>query len=111
MDELVTARIGENGGCVERKIKREGAGPMKQELLTIQIGRRIVLREARRMRDPMRRRTSHGSWPTLDKLLLLAIFCDLAIPVRARTFARKHSIVVDRLGPRFVCILQKTAGT
>lgn len=47
---------------------------MKQEPLTIQIGRRIVLREARRMRDPMRRRTGRGSWPTLDKLLFLAIF-------------------------------------
>lgn len=29
---------------------------MKQEPFTIQIGRRIVLREARRMRDSMRRR-------------------------------------------------------
>lgn len=51
-----------------------GSEPMKQEPLTIQIGRRIVLREARRMRDPMRRRTGRGSWPTLDKLLFLAIF-------------------------------------
>lgn len=52
---------------------------MKQEPLTIQIGRRIVLREARRMRDPVRRRTGHGSRPTLDKLLLPAVFWDLPI--------------------------------
>lgn len=51
-----------------------GSEPMKQEPLTIQIGRRIVLREARRMRDPMRRRTGHGSRPTLDKLFFLSIF-------------------------------------
>jgi len=56
----------------------QGSEPMKQEPLAIQIGRRIVLREARRMRDPMRRRTGHGSWPMFDKYPL-AIFCSLPI--------------------------------
>lgn len=39
--------------------------------LPYQIGRRIVLREARRMRDPMRGRTDHSPRPTLpeDRLL------------------------------------------
>lgn len=53
---------------------------------TIQIGRRIVLREARRMRDPVRRRTGHGSRPTFDKYPL-AIFWKL--PIADYSFIRK----------------------
>ena len=61
----------------EERLDR-GSEPMKQEPLAIQIGQRIVLREARRMRDPMRRRTGHGSWSTFDKYPL-AIFCSSPI--------------------------------
>lgn len=51
-----------------------GSEPMKQEPLTIQIGRRIVLRQARRMRDPVRRRTGRGSRPTRFDKYPLVIF-------------------------------------
>lgn len=63
-----------------------GSEPMKQELLAIQIGRRIVLREARRMRDPMRRRIGHGSWPMFDKYSLAISY---NLPIVDYPFIRK----------------------
>lgn len=73
-----------------------GSEPMKQEPLTIQIGRRIVLREARRMRDPMRRRTGHGSWPTLDKLLFLPIFLEFTgRELLSKNFKISYLFIID----------------
>lgn len=71
-----------------------GSEPMKQELLAIQIGRRIVLREARRMRDPVRRRTGRGSRPMFDKYAL-AIFWSLPIAGYSKTLpCRARSLVI-----------------
>lgn len=73
-----------------------GSEPMKQEPLTIQIGRRIVLREARRMRDPMRRRTGHGSWLTLDKLLFLPIFLEfIGRELLSKNFKISYLFIID----------------